>query len=170
VSDLARELPNLKAFCTLSPIPGLRRWLDETLEGDAHGLDDADRASLLELSGQSNMPEAFAHLLNRRGLARDEALGKVLQPLLMRMAARYLLEARRGDQARDRVAHFHLSNGARVERLNWAADLSSKGIEQSAGIMVNYLYKLPDIEKNHEAYSDEGRVACSPAVRKLARG
>ncbi len=170
VSDLARELPNLKTFSTLSPIPGFRRWLDGVLEGDEHGLEHAERASLLELSGQSNMPEAFAHLLNRRDATRDEALGKALEPLLMRMAARYLLEARRGDQSHDRVAHFHLSNGARVERLNWAADLSRKGIEQSAGIMVNYLYKLSDIEKNHEAYSAEGRIACSPPVRKLARG
>jgi len=170
VSDLARELPNLKNFCTLSPMPGFRRWLEEVLEGDAHGLEEADRASLLELGGQSNMPEAFAQLLNRRGPTRDEPLGKLLQPLLLRMAARYLLEARRGEQVHDRVAHFHLSNGARIERLNWAADLSRKGIEQSASIMVNYLYKLPDIERNHEAYSDQGRIACSPPVRKLARG
>jgi malonyl-CoA decarboxylase len=115
------------------------------------------------------MPDSFAKLLNRRGLTRDEELGKVLQPLLMRLAARYLLEARRGEQARDRVAHFHLSNGARVERLNWAGDLSRKGIEQSAGIMVNYLYKVSDIEKNHEAYSDQGRISASAQVRKLAK-
>jgi malonyl-CoA decarboxylase len=68
------------------------------------------------------------------------------------------------------VAHFHLSNGARVERLNWLGDLSAKGLTQSAGIMVNYLYRLDHIEANHEAYRGEGMVAASSAVRNLARG
>jgi malonyl-CoA decarboxylase len=170
VNDLARELPNLKHYSTLSPIPGLRSWLDEVLARDGQDLEPAELESLRALAGTTNMPDAFAQVLNRRGLSEDDALGKELQPLLMRMAARYLIEARRGEHAHDRVAHFHLSNGARVERLNWAADLSRKGIEQSAGIMVNYLYKLSDIERNHEAYSAEGRIACSAAVRKLARG
>ena len=68
------------------------------------------------------------------------------------------------------MAHFHLSNGARVERLNWLADVSVKGLQQSAGIMVNYLYRLGEIEANHEAYRGEGRVAASSALRNLARG
>jgi malonyl-CoA decarboxylase len=72
-------------------------------------------------------------------------------------------------RALDPVAHFHLSNGARVERLNWLGDLSPKGLQQSAGIMVNYLYRLGDIEANHEAYRDEGRVVASSSVRSLAR-
>jgi len=170
VSDLTRELPNLKTFATLSPIPGLRAWLDEQLASASLGLEETEAQTLLELSGESSMPDSFAKLLNRRGLTRDEELGKVLQPLLMRLAARYLLESGRDGRARDRVAHFHLSNGARVERLNWAGDLSRKGIQQSAGIMVNYLYKVSDIEKNHEAYSEEGRITASPQVRKTARG
>jgi malonyl-CoA decarboxylase len=169
VSDLSHELPNLKTFATLSPIPGLRGWMEEQLASAGHGLEEAEARTLTELAGESSMPDSFAKLLNRRGLTRDEELGKVLQPLLMRLAARYLLEARRGEQARDRVAHFHLSNGARVERLNWAGDLSRKGIQQSAGIMVNYLYKVSDIEKNHEAYSDQGRISASAQIRKLAK-
>ena len=68
-----------------------------------------------------------------------------------------------------RSRHFHLSNGARVEQLNWLGDVSPKGLEQSAGIMVNYLYRLADIEANHEAYRGEGRVIASSAVRNLAR-
>lgn len=170
VSDLTRQLPNLKTFATLSPIPGLRTWLDEQLASGEHGLDEAEVRTLSELSGESAMPDSFAKLLNRRGLARDEELGKVLQPLLMRLAARYLLEPGHNARARDRVAHFHLSNGARVERVNWAGDLSRKGIQQSAGMMVNYLYKISDIERNHESYSEEGRIAASAQVRKLARG
>ena len=69
---------------------------------------------------------------------------------------------RRSGRALDPVAHFHLSNGARVERLNWLGDVSAKGLQQSAGIMVNYLYRLADIEANHEAYRGEGRVAAAP--------
>ena len=73
-------------------------------------------------------------------------------------------------RALDPVAHFHLSNGARVERLNWHADLSAKGLQQSCGMMVNYLYRLADIEDNHEAYTGEGRVsrlvARSPRLAK----
>jgi malonyl-CoA decarboxylase len=80
-----------------------------------------------------------------------------------------LLKAHRSERALDRVAHFHLSNGARIERLNWAGDLSHNGIAQSAGIMVNYLYKLSDIEKNHEAYSSTVKITASAAVRKIAR-
>ena len=72
-------------------------------------------------------------------------------------------------RARDPVAHFHLSNGARLERLNWAADLSPKGLQQSTGIMINYLYKLSEIEENHEAYTDAGRIAMASAVRALAK-
>jgi malonyl-CoA decarboxylase len=85
----------------------------------------------------------------------------------MRLCARYLLEARSGAQARDRVEHFHLSNGARVERLNWLADRSAKGIAQSAGLMVNYRYKLDEIDANHEAYTGEGRITAAPGVRAL---
>ena len=89
---------------------------------------------------------------------------------LLRLAARYLLHARTpSGRALDPVAHFHLSNGARVEQLDWLGDRSPKGLQQSAGIMVNYLYRLGDIEANHEAYRDEGRVAASSAVRGLGR-
>jgi malonyl-CoA decarboxylase len=88
----------------------------------------------------------------------------------LRLAARYLLTQKtvRG-RALDPVAHFHLTNGARMERLNWLADLSAKGMQQSAGIMINYLYRLSEIEANHEAYSSEGRVAASTALKRLAK-
>ncbi|MEE8545092.1 MAG: malonyl-CoA decarboxylase family protein, partial [Alphaproteobacteria bacterium] len=68
------------------------------------------------------------------------------------------------------VAHFHLTNGARIERINWLADRSEKGLDQSAGIMVNYRYRLQDIEANHEAYRGEGRIVASAAVRSLLKG
>ena len=89
---------------------------------------------------------------------------------LIRLCAWFLLRERTSSgRALDPVAHFHLSNGARVERLNWPGDVSDKGIQQSAGIMVNYLYRLADIEANHEAYRGEGRVVAGSAIRNLVR-
>ncbi len=67
------------------------------------------------------------------------------------------------------VARFHLGNGARLERIDWLGDLSPKGVRESAGIMVNYLYPPDDIEKNHEAYANRDEVAASSAVKKLLK-
>jgi malonyl-CoA decarboxylase len=93
-----------------------------------------------------------------------------LRDPLVRLCAQYLLlEKGRSGRAADPVAHFHLTNGARVERLNWLGDTSEKGLQQSAGIMVNYLYRLDHIEANHEAYRGEGRVVASSTVRHLQR-
>jgi len=101
----------------------------------------------------------------------DEAAMRVLREPLLRLCARFLLlEKTAAGRARDPVAQFHLSNGARLERLNWAADLSPKGLQQSVGIMVNYLYRLSEIEDNLETYTDEGRIAVSPQLRALLRG
>jgi malonyl-CoA decarboxylase len=113
--------------------------------------------------------EGEANLLTviKKGAEHPEIDGKVLQQPLIRLGARYLMKARKGRQALDRVAHFHLTNGARIEQINWAADLSDKGLQQSAGLMVNYLYKLPDIEKNHEIYSGQGEIVVSSGVRRL---
>ncbi len=94
-------------------------------------------------------------------------LTSVLEPILMRLCARYLVQSRDGQRARNRVAHFHLSNGARIERIDWLADTSPRGLAQSAGLMVNYRYKLEDIEQNHEAYTGKGEVTMGPAVKKL---
>ncbi len=89
-------------------------------------------------------------------------------PILTGLCARYLINARKGKRARDRVAHFHLSNGASIERINWLADTSERGMAQSAGMMVNYRYRLDQIERNHEAYTGEGLVTAASSVRKLA--
>ena len=90
---------------------------------------------------------------------------KALEPL----AAHYFLKARRGDgRVIDSVARFHLGNGARLERINWLADLSVKGLFESYGVMVNYLYDLAEIERNHEAFANQGVVVASSAVKKLA--
>ncbi len=97
---------------------------------------------------------------------RAAQLRAVLEPL----AAHYFLRARNAKgRVIDSVARFHLGNGARLERINWLGDLSPKGLRKSAGIMVNYLYRLDDIEKNHEAYANDGEVVASSAVKKLLK-
>jgi malonyl-CoA decarboxylase len=109
-------------------------------------------------------------LLDRPEWPADPRIAAALREPLSRLCARYLLQARApSGRAADPVAHFHLSNGARVERLNWLGDTSAKGLQQAAGLMVNYLYRLDHIETNHEAYREEGRVAASSALRTLVR-
>ena len=101
--------------------------------------------------------------------AEDARTATILREPLMRLAAQYLLQARApSGRALDPVAHFHLTNGARVERLNWLGDRSGNGMQQSAGIMVNYLYRLDEIEANHVAYQEGGRAAAA-SVRSLLR-
>ena len=167
VADLAAKLPNLKTFSTLSPIPGFIDWLlttEESLElarieqelWDSLHAEDDPRARLREM--------LLAPAEESKGGGNV-----VLKEMLMRLCARYLVEVKRGRQAFDRVAHFHLSNGAQIERINWAGNLSEHGMQQSAGIMVNYLYKLSQIEKNHELYTGSGEVAVSSSVRKLLK-
>jgi malonyl-CoA decarboxylase len=90
----------------------------------------------------------------------------VLEPL----AAQYFLEERSSNgRAVDPVARFHLGNGARLERIDWLGDTSHKGMLESAGLMVNYLYDLDEIEKNHEAYANQGEIVASSAVRKMLK-
>jgi malonyl-CoA decarboxylase len=147
VDELLRELPNLRTFATLSPVPGFRSWLDRQLDS-------------------SNLRDVLA----RRGWYRETELSNALREPLLRLCARYLLQEKRSDgAARDPVAHFHLSNGARLERLNWLADTSARGLANSAGIMVNYLYALDRIEENHYAYATQHRIDASHGVRALLR-
>jgi len=171
VDALAGELPRLKTFATLSPLPGFRAWLAAEAQGGGLLLPaEAKTLEALGAGGVKNADDALLHLLDRSDWVDDPKIAAALREPLLRLCARYLLYARtpRG-RALDPVAHFHLSNGARVEQLDWLGDRSPKGLQQSAGIMVNYLYRLGDIEANHEAYRDEGRVAASSAVRGLGR-
>jgi malonyl-CoA decarboxylase len=94
---------------------------------------------------------------------------ETLQKLLMRLCAHYLLNAKQGEEPLDPVARFHLGNGAALERLNWMGDSSEQGMSRSAGMMVNYVYWLADVEKNHERYFREHVIAASPVIEKLAR-
>src|SRR6201989_3636728 len=108
--------------------------------------------------------------LEQPGWADDPQLAAQLRSRLEPLAAYYFLKARtKKGRLIDSVARFHLGNGARLERINWLGDVSPKGMRESAGIMVNYLYRLEDIEKNHEAYVNQDEVAASGAVKKLLK-
>ncbi len=167
VADLAAKLPNLKKFSTLSPIPGFLDWLKT--EAGSQELDKYD-GEVVQLIVEDGLErKIFRKILRSEATVLKKNVHYSLQPTLMQLCAQYLAQMKRGDQAFDRVAHFHLTNGARIQKINWAADHSDKGIAQSAGIMGNYLYDLPHIEKNHELYRSDGEIAVSSTVRKLQK-
>ena len=153
VEELRRELPKLDTFVTLSPVPGFVEWLQEASDVP---LSDEDR-------------EVLKHLDEPRWFENDGVTAQ-LRAVLEPLAAYYFLKARNPKgRVIDQVARFHLGNGARLERINWLGDLSPKGLRESAGIMVNYLYRLDDIEENHEAFANNGEVVASNSVKKLLK-
>ncbi len=172
VELLSHDFPNLKTFATLSPIPGFSRWLNERMEdGQAVLMSSAERKALTALGKGANDGALLRDLLDRPAWWRDGALADALEEPLKKLATRYLVTAKgREGRASDPVAHFHLTNGARAERLNWMADQSERGLKQSYGLMINYLYRLGDIEANSTSYLSERKIAESGAMRTLLKG
>ncbi|MEQ1716817.1 MAG: malonyl-CoA decarboxylase [Hyphomicrobium sp.] len=161
VEELVRELPSLKTFVTLSPVPHFARWLDRMVAGGDDGAVTAKDREIVRVLRDPRWVD----------VARD--LGAQALPLkqtILQLAAHYFLVERSADQRPvDPVARFHLGNGARLERINWLADVSEKGLREGHGLMVNYRYDLAEIEKNHEAYAADGTVAASRAVKAQLR-
>lgn len=143
VEEVGKRYSNMKRYVTLSPIPGFCRWL----AAQELGID----------------------LDEMRSMARTDTAKTVdaRRNALLAACAQYLLKERRNNLALDPVARFHLGNGASLHAIHWAADLSDKGLEQSAGLMVNYLYDLRSIEENHDSYFDQGEIARSRDVARL---
>ena len=125
-------------------------------------------SSLVPVTNEAAGAAAVRHLLDRPVWWEVPAIDKALRPILTRMAARFLTTTDERGRALDRVAHFHLGNGAIVERLNWLGDTSGNGLKQSYGMMVNYRYKLGEVDANHAAYST-GKIVASRDVRAVAR-
>ena len=157
VEDLLKEQPSLNTFVTLSPVPNFAEWLAEVLADPSSGLvTPAERKRLAILADP--------------GWVDSEQLAAALKPTLLRLAAHYFVNAKAGDgRPVDSVARFHLGNGARLERIDWLGDTSAKGLGEAHGLMVNYRYDLKDIERNHEAYANEGVVAASKQVHALLK-
>lgn len=149
VEDLGSEFSKIRRFATLSPVPGFRAWLEE------------NRAAL----GLGRVE----WLLQGSSWCQDERLVAEAKAALLPLCARYLLGEKQGKELIDPVARFHLRNGARLERINWMGDTSQKGFERSVGLTVNYVYRLGDLEKNHESYTRESKIAASYEIEALAR-
>jgi malonyl-CoA decarboxylase len=157
VEEVSREFPRMSTFVTLSPAPNFAEWLKRERAQEASlALDDEDREALSAL----DQPDWWRV---------EEICERVREPLL-RAAAWYYLRARNGrGLPADAVARFHLGNGARLERLDWLGDISERALAQSHGLMVNYLYDLDYIERNHEAYAQQHAVVAAGSVRRLLR-
>ena len=155
IEELRRDLENIRQFVTLSPVTGFSDWLAGT-------------------SAQTLPDQLGVHVSLAREILQSEApmsprlLSKREQAILMQLCAYFLLNVKRGGEPADAVARFHLGNGASLERMHWAADPSEAGLARSAGIMANYVYRLGDIEKNHESYFAESDVVASSEIRNLA--
>ena len=145
VEEVGKRYPKAKRYVTLSPVPGFCKWL--AAENSSPDLDIHELRSLAKVHGTDTTDPRW-----------EAALG---------LCARYLVRERSQDLALDPVARFHLGNGASLHAIHWAADLSDKGLLQSAGMMVSYLYDLDSIEENHDAYFDQGEVAVSRTVARL---
>jgi len=147
----------LQTFVTLSPVPAFAAWLRRERENE----------NSLVLSPGSRRALA---LLDHPNWTKKPAAAAAVEKALLPLAAHYFLHARtRAGRVVDPVARFHLGNGARVERLDPLGDLSEAAMKQSHGLMVNYLYEIDQIEKNHEAYANKNEVVASAAGRRLAR-
>lgn len=147
--NLAAEFPRLKKFATLSPIPGLRSWLKQ-------------------VSSNPKVTSVLATLEESAWL-EDKALAAELAHELEPLCAYFLTQVKHGREPLDPVARFHLRNGARLERINWLGDTSTLGIQRSAGLMVNYVYRLEDVERNHELYTKHYKVIASHHIEWLAK-
>ena len=147
VEVLSDAFPKITTYATVSPIPGFRDWL----------------------AAQPDLPAAIGTLA-----AGPPEIGAITsataetKEYLLRACAHYLTHAKRDEAPLDPVARFHLANGARLERLNWAGDSSVQGLRRALGLTVNYVYRLRDVEKNHEQYANDKRVVASAAIERLA--
>ncbi|KAL7103051.1 hypothetical protein ACP275_08G156700 [Erythranthe tilingii] len=179
IDVVRRDMPKISTFATLSPIPGYMQWLLAKL-ASIERCDSTFRENLLkpeeetallgaakEYTTGKNGMEVMCNLLSSSShdWTKSDELSLFLKAPLMRLCARYLLEEKKRGKALDSVGNFHLQNGAMVGRINWMADRSEKGLKQSAGIMVNYIYKVENIEENAHSYFSEGQIQASDEVR-----
>ena len=146
---ILQEIPSVKTFCTLSPVPGFNKWLD-ALPGSA---------ALEKLEDKKGKIANALQILFKDG-EWSKRISKGWTPALatpeekaalMHLCFIYLTQFVHTSLG-DAVGKFHLSNGAKLHDINWSADLSKKGLAQSSAIMVNYLYELSSVEDNHEKF------------------
>ena len=163
VDELKRECPSLENFATLSPVPGFSSWLKNQATQASETLLTDDESDALKRTTDRSLEE----LINNTDWLSDEDICNALREPLQRAVARYIVtEKRENGNAANPVAHFHLSNGAIFERINWLGDTSKHGLSQSYGMMINYLYDLSVIDKNHVEYIEQNKIAQSKKTQK----
>lgn len=166
VEVLSGEFPRLKVFCTLSPIPAFAAWLGPLL-----GAGDVEQSEPMTRALKAVVREIGTDIGEIAG-DPDSAVERLapLRESLTQLCATYLLRRADGSEpAHDPVKRFHLNNGAKLEQINWLADTSRKGLAESLGLMVNYLYEPDAIEVNHEKFV-RGDIVASRRVRGLVLG
>jgi len=151
VDFICNETPGITHFCTLSPIPSFNKWLHEDYLG---------REKSIFSKGEFK-------LLTDKDWFMDASVRRLLKSKLSKLCAQFLCQERKRGRPYDPVTRFHLGNGAEIEKINWEADLSWRGLQQSAGLMVNYRYNPVRIISNHEAFVNEGRIAVSARVKRM---
>ncbi|MHB8949035.1 MAG: malonyl-CoA decarboxylase [Rhodoferax sp.] len=164
VETLKAEFPRLRTFATLSPIPGFRSWLSKNVGTMLALLDDKARAALGRAVGVE--PMGPADFLTAAEQAPTLDATSPVRHFLMQCAAHYLGRELVRGKPLDPVTRFHLGNGARVERLNWGGDPSSKGFNQSYGMMVNYLYDLKRLDRYRAQFANS-KLAVSSEIETL---
>ena len=171
VDSLSKELPNIKAFATLSPIPGFSSWFEKKMTEGKRVFSNSEQSKvLMEFTKTDTVEGAIKSIIQNNHWYKDKHLVSLVREPLTKICAEYLLlEKRESGTAFDSVAHFHLNNGASMEQLNWMADTSLRGIDQSYGLMINYLYDLKLIDSNHEIYRLGETIAASQTVKNLVK-
>ena len=167
IEDLQRDLPRLKVFATLSPAPGFRKWLDQALAERPDVVATQEVAKFAAAIGHPEPGRALADALARPDWPADPRLSEALRAPLEKLCAHYLLREKSSGQPLDSVAQFHLTNGARVNRIFWLADTSARGMRQSYGMMVTYRYDLTQVDKNHDRFLSRGTIAAAGRVHGL---
>ena len=152
VAELQAELPDIATFVTLSPVPGFVRWLN----GDGRAL------------AETATGQPLGALIDSDGIVRNQPPDEFKRPILA-LCAHYLTEVKRGTRPLDPVLGFHVGNGATLESINWHADPSPNGLQQSLGVMVNYAYEMDSIVENHEAFATSGTIPVDPEITELKR-
>ena len=171
VKELSTELPSLKTMGTLSPLPGFASWLHVMIKQNKKNgallLRQEEEENVLSKSGEASFSSLLRTLADVGFSETSEDVVALLQPILLRLAAQYLLQEKHREKAFDPVANFHLRNGASVYRLNWGADTSASGMSRSFGIMVNYLYDMDKVEENNRRYLETGEISVSDSAKAL---
>jgi hypothetical protein len=182
VDALRAELPHLQTFSTFSPIPTFKVWLDSQLSHaisgsksflSSIGVTEELSKKIMQAHQNTGKPavdsteKALTEILANPTWAGSVTLHSAIQPTMEKLAAHYLANERKRDLAVDPVANFHLRNGAELHRICFLADTSAKRLDQSYGLMVNYLYRLDRLAENNEAYLTKGFIATSAMIDDL---